>query len=387
MTTIASRIKHSLNGRTIWTLSGRMQPDSTPQTVDVVKTPFRIGRRPDLELSVTSQVVSGKHAELTEKGGILCLRDLGSTNGTFVNDSKIDGETLLSEGDRIEIGDIHLRVGTKRSFPGAETHETLPGGLQKTLHFAHGAQESSRGLIELMEGRKLGPCFQPIHNLSDRDIHGYEFLARSEVQGVSNPAQMFAAAEEAGCEVDLSMLCREMGTAHSICLPARLPLFLNTHPSEPLMEVVIPQMRHLRERWPTRPLVLEIHEGAITEPGLVRNLRAALHEIDVYLAFDDFGAGQARIRELICAPSDYIKFDSALIRDLQDLSKEQFKFFKAIISGIKGEGAITVAEGVENDQMVDLCCEIGFDLLQGFALSRPAIMYPSVTDDDITLRM
>ena len=123
-----------------------------------------------------------------------------------------------------------------------------------------------------------------------------------------------------------------------------------------------------------RPLVLEIHEGAITEPGLVRNVRAALHEIDVQLAFDDFGAGQARIRELICAPSDYIKFDAALIHDLQDVSKEQFRLFRSIIQGVREEGAITVAEGVETPQMIELCEQTGFDLVQGYALSRPAIM-------------
>ncbi len=133
-------------------------------------------------------------------------------------------------------------------------------------------------------------------------------------------------------------------------------------------------MQTLRDRHPNRPLVLKVHDGAIMEPGLVRNLRAALKEIDVRLAFDDFGAGQARFREMICAPSDYIKFDSALIHDLKDLSKEQLSLFSAIIKGVQGEGALTVAEGVENEAMIEICQEVGFDLLQGYALSRPTVM-------------
>jgi len=165
------------------------------------------------------------------------------------------------------------------------------------------------------------------------------------------------------------------------CLPAKLPLFLNTHPNEPMLKSVVPQMRRLRDRVPRRPLVLEIHEGAIMEPGLVRELRAALSEFDVQLAFDDFGAGQARIRELICAPSDYIKFDAALIRDLQEVSGEQLQLFRSIIRGVKEEGAITVAEGVETEAMVDVCAEVGFDLVQGYAMSRPAIMYPALPDN------
>lgn len=360
----------------IWTLSGSFEREATPQLIRIQKVPFRIGRRPDLELSLSSSVVSGLHAELIEMAGVLCIRDTSSTNGTFVNGHRIERDTLLSEGDWIEIGDIHMKVDSTQS-----RHRTpqLPRDtkLNKTCLFNSELQnQSARGLVELIEGRRLEPCFQPIHKLSDRDIHGYEFLARSDVNGVSNPALMFGAAESAGREVELSILCRELGAEHSICLPGCLPLFLNTHPHEPLLEIVVPQLRDLRQKYPNRPLVLEIHEAAITEPGLVRSVRDALREIDVQLAFDDFGAGQARIRELICAPSDYIKFDAALIHDLQDVSREQFELFRAIIAGVRSEGAITVAEGVETQEMIDLCGEIGFDLLQGFALSRPAIMQP-----------
>ena len=135
---------------------------------------------------------------------------------------------------------------------------------------------------------------------------------------------------------------------------------MNTHPAEDLMVEVVPQMQRLREQWPGRPMVLEIHEGAIMEPGLVRNVRAALREVDVQLAFDDFGAGQARFRELICVPSDYIKFDSALIHDLVDLSKEQCGFFKSIINGVKGEGVLTVAAGIEGNNHKGTGIQYGF---------------------------
>ena len=370
ITALGTKMTSRKNSRIIWTLSGTFEKDRTPQRVPIRSSPFRIGRRPDHELSLSSPVISGTHAELIEVAGVLCIRDSNSTNGTFVNGKRIKEDTLLSEGDWIEIGDVHLRVGSvKEDGP----REAL--GFQKTRLLNLGKEkESHRGLIQLLEQRSLEPCFQPIHRLSDRNICGYEYLARSNVSGVTGPAAMFSAAEAAGQEVELSMMCREVGTQHSTCLPPGMPLFLNTHPAEPLLEQVVPQLRQLRGAFPMRPLVLEIHEGAITEPGLVRNVRAALHEIDVQLAFDDFGAGQARIRELICAPSDYIKFDAALIHDLQDVSKEQFRLFRSIIQGVREEGAITVAEGVETPQMIELCEQTGFDLVQGYALSRPAIM-------------
>jgi EAL domain-containing protein (putative c-di-GMP-specific phosphodiesterase class I) len=155
------------------------------------------------------------------------------------------------------------------------------------------------------------------------------------------------------------------------------PIFVNTHPAEPLLSLVVPQMRQLREQHPDVDMVLEIHEAAITEPTLIREVRERLAECGVRLAFDDFGRGQARIRELICAQSDYIKFDSALIADLQHVQPEQFNFFRSIIQGIRQAGAITVAEGVETEDMARICREVGFDLVQGYLFSRPQIIAPT----------
>ncbi|GEM_PF-2279631 len=78
--------------------------------------------------------------------------------------------------------------------------------------------------------------------------------------------------QAAGREVELLMLCREMGFKYSICLPRKLPLFLNSHRSELLLELVVPHMRQLHETYPNRPLVLEIHEQSVIEQGQVRHL-------------------------------------------------------------------------------------------------------------------
>ncbi len=53
--------------------------------------------------------VSGQHARLTRHGGLLYVEDAGSTNGTFVNDSKTVGATPLSSGDRVRVGSTTFR--------------------------------------------------------------------------------------------------------------------------------------------------------------------------------------------------------------------------------------------------------------------------------------
>lgn len=356
----------------LWTLCGQLSAGESMQSIEISRSPFRIGRRPDLELSIPNVVVSGLHACVVQRGPAIYLSDYESTNGTFVNGTKVYEDTLLRDGDWIEIGTVHLRVGM-RSKP-----QNKPQASHKTVEFELASQQKgSLALTELVRDRKLEPCFQTIHQLSDRSVHGYEYLARSEVEGVMTPGPMFEVAEALGREVELSMLCRELGAAHSVCLPSHQPLFLNTHPSENLLDEVVPQMAQLSNRYPDRELVLEIHECAIMDPRTVRYLQQALRDCGVKLAFDDFGAGVARIRELVSASADYIKFDASLIREVLTLSDQRLKLFRSIVASIRDEGVITVAEGVEDETMICACRELGFDLAQGYALSRPAIMKPA----------
>lgn len=355
-----------------WTLSGQLSAGESMQSVEICRSPFRIGRRPDLELSISNVVVSSLHACVVQHGPSVYLSDYGSTNGTFVNGTRIYEDTLLRDGDWIEIGTVHLRVGLRHAPEKASRKAT-----QKTVEFELASQQKgSLALTELIRDRKLEPCFQPIHRLSDRDVHGYEYLARSTVDGVTTPGQMFEIAEALGREVELSMLCRELGAAHSECLPSQQPLFLNTHPEEHLLDEVVPQMAELSETYPDRQLVLEIHECAIMDPRTVRYLKQSLSDFGVKLAFDDFGAGVARIRELVSASADYIKFDASLIREVMELSDQRLKLFRTIVGSIRDEGVVTVAEGVEDETTICACRELGFDLAQGYALSRPAIMKP-----------
>ncbi len=70
-------------------------------TADV---PVVIGRQAQCDISLAYGDVSRQHAEVCCEGGKTMLRDLGSTNGTFLNGKEIDSPTALSPGDRIELG-------------------------------------------------------------------------------------------------------------------------------------------------------------------------------------------------------------------------------------------------------------------------------------------
>jgi hypothetical protein len=69
-----------------------------------------IGRRSSNSLQITDSFVSSNHAELVFDQGAWWLIDLGSTNGSFVNDIPVRARTRIASGDIVQFGRVKLRA-------------------------------------------------------------------------------------------------------------------------------------------------------------------------------------------------------------------------------------------------------------------------------------
>jgi pSer/pThr/pTyr-binding forkhead associated (FHA) protein len=69
----------------------------------LIEFPKLIGRSPKAEIQVPSPTVSREHAKVVKEMGKIVITDLGSTNGVFVNNFKVD-RWILADGDSIRIG-------------------------------------------------------------------------------------------------------------------------------------------------------------------------------------------------------------------------------------------------------------------------------------------
>ncbi|MEZ6048388.1 MAG: FHA domain-containing protein [Planctomycetaceae bacterium] len=69
-----------------------------------------LGRDPSCQIRISSEDVSRQHCQLTVTEEGMLARDLGSQNGTFVNNIALEGETLLSPGDEIRIGPMIFQI-------------------------------------------------------------------------------------------------------------------------------------------------------------------------------------------------------------------------------------------------------------------------------------
>ena len=68
--------------------------------------------RGEVEIHLEDAFASGRHARVTHQGNTIVLEDLGSTNGTYLNEELLTGPSPLHAGDRIRIGDTRFTFET-----------------------------------------------------------------------------------------------------------------------------------------------------------------------------------------------------------------------------------------------------------------------------------
>ncbi len=186
-----------------------------------------------------------------------------------------------------------------------------------------------------------------------------------------SPRELFEIAATLGEEERLSRLFRNANASWLRDLEGDPVLFLNTHPAELQKPGLVDSMRELRQAEPRTRLALEIHEQAVTEPRAIRDLRQNLGELRIELAYDDFGAGQLRLNELVEVPPDYLKFDESLLRGIESAPAAKHRLLEALLKMAREVGIRTIAEGIETGPEAACCRQLGFDLAQGFFFGPP----------------
>jgi hypothetical protein len=86
-----------------------------------------LGRSPECALALPSAQASRRHASVRRDGDRVLVRDLGSTNGTFVNGERVTGERALASGDRIDVG------GTTVTFWNVGRGAPAPAPADRTI--------------------------------------------------------------------------------------------------------------------------------------------------------------------------------------------------------------------------------------------------------------
>lgn len=241
--------------------------------------------------------------------------------------------------------------------------------------------ELERALREALMrgGHGLIPYFQPIIDLSDDAVVGYEALVRwmHPVRGMLDPDEFLPMAEETGLVVPLGwrMLKLSCAAARALRSPAapRPWIAVNVSGSQlgrgQLADAVRTELAE--SALDPRDLHLEITETALVgAPAIAIAEIREVAAMGVAIALDDFGTGYSSLSLLRDLPVSTVKIDGSFIGPITH-DRTAIAITTSVISLCRDLGITTVAEGVETERQLDSLRTMGCNLAQGYLLGSP----------------
>jgi hypothetical protein len=112
---------------------GTLTPVGGGDPIHLVKPELILGRRPGCDIRLDFENVSGKHCALSLINGVWHVRDLGSTNGTTVNGSRLSSQHAIMPEDELGLADHLYTIDYTPSGPEAfiSTHRVLDNEVQE----------------------------------------------------------------------------------------------------------------------------------------------------------------------------------------------------------------------------------------------------------------
>jgi len=257
-----------------------------------------------------------------------------------------------------------------------------PGSVQ---HHVVGLQMESRERLvratqirQAWSDREFRLDYQPIFHVSTGELSGAEALMRwsSPLLGDIPPSQFIPLAEDVG-------LITEMGTwaIEEVCRQGAewarqgledINISVNVTAQQLVPGTFVGVLEHALRSSGFAPerLILELTESTLLHAGGdTIELLARVGRMGVRVALDDFGTGYSSFAYLRQYPLDKIKIDRSFITGI-DANPRARSIVAAMIDMGHHLGLQVLAEGVEEQSQLDLLCELGCDLYQGFLRSR-----------------
>jgi diguanylate cyclase (GGDEF)-like protein/PAS domain S-box-containing protein len=245
---------------------------------------------------------------------------------------------------------------------------------------AHRMQLEAELRRALAEGQ-IGVAYQPVFDLDEQRITGFEALARwrhAEL-GVIEPETFVPVAEEAGLMIEMSDLvlrtaCRQLAVwQRRDARFGELDMHINLSSIDVAHPNLVSRVNTALVDAGLRPrhLTLELTENTLMQciDGAHPALRA-LREAGVGVSIDDFGTGYSSLRHLSSLPVNELKLDRGFVADLERGRSEE-TVVRAIVMMGQSLGKRIAAEGIETAEQLGRLKHAGCQAAQGFFLSPP----------------
>ena len=236
-------------------------------------------------------------------------------------------------------------------------------------------------LKRALQNEEFEAYYQPIVNLSDGSLYGFEALARwiHPERGVVSPGEFIPVAEETGLIVELGAYIledacttlTEWRRAHPLAKDLTMAVNISAKQFEEVGLVSEVESILQRSDLPANLLKLEITETVVMLDAMESTNRLnLLKSLGILLAIDDFGTGYSSMSYLQKFPTDQLKVDLSFVRRMEK-APENIEIVRAIVNMAHSLRLRVVAEGIETERQRDLLYSLQCDYGQGYLYSKP----------------
>lgn len=236
-------------------------------------------------------------------------------------------------------------------------------------------KEKSSMLLEAVSNNNIVPYFQPIQSVDDSDIVIHELLMRIVINNKLMSAYEFIeTAEQMSLitKMDLMVIENAFKKIHDENYAGYI--FINLSPKSLIVGDFVNKVIELVYRYGVEKsnVIFEITERETVKnfsvlEKFVQNLKFEGFKF----AIDDFGSGFSSFHYIKKFPIDFLKIDGEFIVNINKDEKDR-AFVQSIVTLAQMLKVKTVAEFVEDDEIVQTLKEIGIDFMQGYHIGKPS---------------
>lgn len=275
-------------------------------------------------------------------------RDLFMMADNMMYKAKKQGRNGIATPDESEVAEVFRQVGAKNIM-----------------------------VLRALEERRIVPFFQPIVDCDTGEVLIHELLMRIEQDGKIVPAGEFIdIAEGIGVVHKMDYMLIEKAFIQMNRQAYSGKLFINLSPRSLIISEFITHIRQLAQEHQITPdrIVFELTEReTVSNLTLLEKFVLDLKLEGFSFAIDDFGSGFSSFHYIKHFPIDVIKIEGEFIRNmLQD--EKYMAFVKSIVTLARNLDIRTIAEFIEDEEIMEAVRALGIDFAQGYHLGRPQPM-------------
>ena len=222
-------------------------------------------------------------------------------------------------------------------------------------------------LQSVLNGNAISLVYQPIFDLKQAQVVGFEALARFTTTPMRAPDAWFADAAAVGLDIALEMKVIERALASFSSFPESIYVGFNVSPNM----VLNGQLEYAFREVPLQRVVLEVNEHvSIREYDEIAKALQPLRRDGLRISVDDTGEGLSSFRHILAVKPDIVKIPMSLTRNV-DTDGARRALASALIQFAGENGSDVIAEGVETAGELKALRGLGVTRAQGYFLGRP----------------